>query len=193
MNKKLLLTLIALNTTQLLCSETALHSHPAKVSPEGAQAGSASLYTAGTSSVKHFSYTIQPSNQITEEEAYKHQDLINAAFKPTSLEIKKPYTFLYELNKKRDVIVSAYETDAKTHQRVLVGGLFGTKYRNSAGCSEPPGFVKTETAINSIYVSDRVQRQGIGTQMVKLLKEYAKNLPIALYKNYQHTWKSILG
>ncbi len=173
MNKKLLLVLIALNSNQLFCAE--------------AKKATAVALCRAAEHGKHFSYKIQPSNQITEEEASEHKALIDSLFKmsdpekhfqiPCSQYLTEPSTFINEIRKERDVVISAYDMQEGKEQ-VLVGSLFGTKHRD---VDKSRQWVKVITQINSICVANYVQRQGIGTHMLKLFQDYVKNLPIALY------------
>jgi ribosomal protein S18 acetylase RimI-like enzyme len=179
MNKKTILILIALNSNQLFCAK-------AETPPKEMITG----LCAAAQSAERFSYKVQPSNQVTEKEADEHEALMDAAFKrdTTEKEYRKkhnihlpvPDTFVYQLNQKVDVIVSAYETKEGKQEQVLVGGLFGTKHRDP---EEDPifGFIGVVMHINAIYVADGFRRQNIGSHMVELFQDYTKNLPIALY------------
>jgi len=177
MHKNLLLILIILTSNQLFCAESA----------ELKKAVSDALCAAAHPS-KRFLFEIKPSNQVTQVEADEHETLIDTVFKrdtaektrrkELNIQLAVPQTFLYELNKKRDVIISAYETKEGSQKKVLVGGLFGTKHRNQN--ENPFGFIDVFMLVNGIYVANDIQRQGIGTQMVRLFQDYKKSLPLAL-------------
>ena len=186
MNKTVILALCCtLLTGDLFCAQA-----------ETTRRAAATALCAAAAHSERFSYEVKPSNQVTEEEALQHATLIDSAFHLSdprndyktrcSRRLAVPSTFVYELNKKRDVIVSAYNTQEGAQERVLVGGLFGTKHRNPEDDSFF-GFVDILIQLNAIYVADNVQRQGIGTRMVKLFQEYTRNLPLAFYVRATNT------
>ena len=161
MKKLITLVLIALSARNLFCAEAE------------SEKAAAALCAAIQPLTERFFYKVHPSNHITKEEADDHSSLISTIFGKGYRKISaQPGTFFGEVTKKRDVIVSAYQTEEGAQKQKLVGGLFATKQRDNEWVL---------MHINTIYVAKEARRQGIGTQMVTLLKEHARNLPLGLY------------